>query len=227
MTTKAINKRLDALTEAKTSIPAIREILARRLADRPAAPSGAGDGYRLVLDHLYAEVLDLEQALQTAANALAEARGRFRNLKQGRDAARSDLGRRHRRLKRFLVGFFETRCLAQAGIARPVSKTSPELVHQIARTIRVLRDVDSLGPPILEVDFDAQAIAADLAADLGRLEAAIAGLETARAEVAAARGHVSATLAEVDRVAPWIGRCLESLCHLADEDLAQRLRRRR
>ncbi len=31
----------------------------------------------------------------------------------------------------------------------------------------------------------------------------------------------------VQAFAPWIGRCLESMCHLADEGLAQRLRRRR
>ncbi len=172
-------------------------------------------------------MLGLEQALRTAANAHADARRRFRDLKQRRDVARADLGRRQRRLKRFLLGFFEARCLEQAGIARAVSQASPELVNQIARTIRVLRDVDSLGPPILEVAFDAQAAAADLAADLRRLEAAIAGFETARAGVVAARGHLSATIAEVDRVAPWIGRCLESMCHLADEGLAQRLRRRR
>ncbi len=62
--------------------------------------------------------------------------------------------------------------------------------------------------------------------DHQRFVAAIAGLEAARADVGVACSRANEAVAEVDRVAPWIGGCVRNLCCLADERLPKQIRRR-
>ncbi len=151
-----------------------------------------------------------------------------KDLKQQRDHAKSKLGRRHRGIKRFLGGLFEPRDLALAGITGATPNGALELARHVTSTLNFLRRLDTVAPPILDLTFDAPAMAGDLEADVRELEAAITGLEAANAATVLSRSGADEAASEVDRVAPWIGRCLEGLCHLAEErGLAQRIRERR
>ncbi len=217
MTRKAVARRLGLMVKTKTVIRSLSTRIARGLAERPAAPGGAGVSYQIVLAHLDAEIVDAERQLAGAEEAYSAAKARFEELKGERDDARSSLGRAQRRIRQFLRGFFQPDALARAGIDRPVAPSAPELLSQVARTTSVLRDLETLGPPILEMIFNAPAVADRLESDLGRLEAAVAGLEAARAGVVVTRACADRAVVETDRVAPWIGRCVESLCHLAGE----------
>ncbi len=224
---KAASRRLELITALRISIRNVCGTVARRLGERPAAPRGAEASYRTVFDHLHAELIVLERQLTVAEGALDDAKARFQKRKRQRQEARQALGCKHRRSRRLLSGFFQPAALARAGLTRLARPSAPELVSQVARTIRVLGDLGSLGPPIVDLSFDAQALAGQLTADLGRLETAIAGLEAARGTVVTARSLAGDAIAETDRTAPWIGRCVENLFPLADEGLARRLTSRR
>ncbi len=223
---KTVTKRLEAIGGLRTSIGPLAPAVVRRLAGRPAAPDGAGTGYELVFEHMHAELLALEHRLRAAEDAYIAEKARFKELKQHRDQARTDLGCRHRRIHGLLAGFFPREHLARLGIARTVPPSALVFVRQVTSTIHALREIEILGPPIVEVTFDAPAIAGDLEVDLGHLETAVADLEAARASTVFARGRADDAVAEVDRTAPSIGDCIMSLCQLADERLAKRVRRR-
>ncbi len=226
MTRKAATQRLTALAKMRQSIRAMGPVLVAQLCERPAAPGGAGAAYRLVLAHLGAELVALERRLDDAERAYTAARLRVDELKNQRQRARSSLARRHRRIKRFLTGFYQRRDLDLARVTGASPDGATALARDVTFTVRFLRRLDQVGPPILEVTFDAPAMADRLEADAGELRTLIAGVETARAGAVAARSLADRTVAEVGRVAPAISRCAESLCLVADERLAKRLRKR-
>ncbi len=217
MTRRIAIKRLEAIAGLRASIRSEGATVAHRLARRPAAPRDAGASYELVLEHMHDELLALERQLKTSEDNHDHAKARFQECKRQREQATSDLGRKHRQIKRFLKGFYQSQTLARAGLDRTVSPAGPVFISQVARTINVLHEVETLGPTVLNLDFDAPAMAVQLEVDLGQLEASVADLETARASVVATRGRASEVIAEIDRVVPWIGRCLASLCRLAGE----------
>ncbi len=217
MTRKAARQRLRLLDKLLGMIRPLIDHLGPALARRPAAPIGAATGYRLIVDHLYAELRALERRLTEAESTYVEDQRRFAELKSERDQARTDLRRKQSQLRQILAAFYGPGEVASAGIGRALSKSSPEFLSQVTRTVRTLRDLETLGPPIVDLSFDAQAIAADLEAGLRRIEAAVAALETTRAAIDVSRSAANRVIAEVDRVAPPIGRCLSGLCELAGE----------
>ncbi len=221
---KAATDRLKPIARHRSFIRPLGERIVRWLADRPAAPDGAAEAYRLVLEHLRAELLALEGRLEGAENAYDGAKIRLKSHRDRRDRARAKLECHHRRIREFLTAFFPPQVLARAGIA---AVSGPKLAHHSTLTIGVLNRIEILGPPILEVSFSARALAAELQDALDELDAATAGLELARAAVAGSRLSADQAIAEVDRTAPWIRRCLECLGHLAGRsELARRIRRR-
>ncbi len=228
MTRKLTNKRLKAIADMRIAVETTGSSAARELAQRPAAPEYAEAAYRLVFEHLHAEIVALESKLEGAETTYVASQMEAREHKTERDQAKADLERRHRRIKRFLTGFFQPHNLAAAGVVGTTPSDAFALARQVSSTVDYLRQLDVVAtPPILEVGFDALAMAEELATGADRLESGITSLYAARAAVDGARGAADTASAEAARVGVSIARLLECLGLLAGEEgMARRVRNR-
>lgn len=222
MTRKAVINRIKPIDGQRASIQSLAPTIARRLGQRPAAPQGADLCYQLVLEHMHAELHALGHKLEAAEAVYTAGKAQVDALKRQRDQASAELGQRHRRIKRFLRGFYQPRDLAGAGITGITPTGALELARHVTSVTDFLYRIDQAEPPILGLTFDAPAMAEELEAGVDKLKTAVSNLEGARAAVSLARAEAEAAIAEVDRVSPWIIRCVESLCHLADEQVLAR-----
>ncbi len=66
MTRKLATKRLKAVADMRRAVETCGTATAREIARRPAAPEHAEAAYRLVLEHLHAEIVALESQLESA-----------------------------------------------------------------------------------------------------------------------------------------------------------------
>ena len=223
MIRQASAKRLSGLAEMRRSVEGTRPLLVARLIERPDAPDGASDAYRLVIEHLVAELLALERRLDDAERAYDAAKLRVAELRGKRDRARSSLARRHSRILRFLETFYQPWDLAMAGVTVGTPDGALALVRSVKPVVEFLRRIDEAGPPILEVSFDGPAMADELESVACKLKKLIYEAQAANVETVTARSLAGKATAEVDRLAPAIRRCVESLCRLAGGGLVRRL----
>ncbi len=132
--------------------------------------------------------------------------------------AQSNLERLYRDVKGFLTSFFQPHDLVSLGVTGAIPRSPFVLCHRVTSTAGSLRRLDTtVTPPILEVNFDADAMAGELEAGAGELEAAAIGLQAARLAIDRSRDKTRDAAAAVDRVGPWIARLLECLGHLAED----------
>ncbi len=216
MTRKVVTKRLEAVAGMRSNLRSCGAAVVHPLSRRPPAPSGAESAYRLVFEHLHAELAAVESALQAAERVETGDQLELEERKSEHRRAKSSLECRHRRIQRFLIGFFQADDLAPFRVAGAMPKDVFALARKVRTIIDFLRQLDlAVTPPILEVSFDADAMAAQLEADAGRLRTATAGLEHARHALAAARDQTEKACAEANRVGSSIASLLAGLDRLA------------
>ncbi len=220
MQRKAVTRRLEVLATMCSAIRTCGATVVDHLAGRPAAPGGAAASYRLILEHMHAELLALESQLEIAEGAYVASQQQLEKCKSRRDQALSSLEHRVREVKRFLTGFFQPHDLVRAGVGGATPRSAIPLCRHITATVDFLRRLDAtVTPPILDISFDHAAMAGDLEAGADQLKAAITALDTARFEIESSRAQTRDALAAVKRVAPWIARLLECLGQLAGEPM--------
>ncbi len=219
MRRKVVTRRLQAVAEMRSAIRSYGAGTAARLGRRPAAPSGAEAAYRLVFEHLHAELTALESELESAELACTDDRLGLEERKSEQRQAKAHLECRLHRIQGFLTGFFQRQHLAPFRVAGATRKDSFALGRRATATIDFLRQLDlDVTPPILEVTFDSEAMAAELEAGVEALTAADTGLEGAHQAVAASRRRTDKACAEARRLGSPIASLLQCLGHLADDE---------
>ncbi len=219
MTRKVVTRRLAAVDGVQSDLRSCGAAVVHRLARRPAAPSAAEAAYRLVFEHLHAELATVKDKVSSAEGAYTRDQLELENRKSEHRRAKSSLECRHRRLKRFLAGFFPAGHRAGFGLAGAKPDSEAALACEVRYIVDFLRRLDlAVTPPILEVTFDAEAMATELEADAEALRTAAAGRRQARYAAAAARDETKRACAEASRVGTTIASLSAGLGRLAREE---------
>ncbi len=125
MKRKPVARRLAAVADLRAVLRAGGATIAGRLADRPAAPLDETLVYRLLLDHLEAELIAVDLDLTAAEDRYARDQARATALRREHADARSSLYRRQHRIPPILSHLPNgQRDLEQAAIASATSRAS-------------------------------------------------------------------------------------------------------
>ncbi len=227
MKRKPARQLLKSIATLRATIRSSRELLARRLAERPAAcrpAAGATADYRPVFDHFDAELAATRSELAAAEDTYDVSQAISFEARQARDRVASQVHDQHTSIERF--------CRSQpqlngVGIVGPTPRNAEALALQVSWTLDFLRDFERNPRPLVGgAIIDAGVVADDLETGLPLLKAAIVTVAATDADVLWARQRANRVFAEACEVLSWVARTYGSLGGLAGEDgIAERVQR--
>ncbi len=213
MRRKAVRKLLERMARIGANLRSSRRHLCERLAARPCAPRRAARFYRLVLDHLGAELAIVETDLTAAEDACSLARPRPTECRRQRDDATFMIRELYIPIRR-LLGDLPVK---GAAILAVLPASPAEFAGHLPLAIDVLRDLDRQPPwQVGGVTVDAGDLAGELEAALPTLAAALRALEEAEADLRMARSRADGAFARGEKVVSWVSEAVKGLRGLAD-----------
>ena len=219
---KSTRQQLRSIRELRASIATSRDVLCHELAERPEAPPDAECAYRVLFDHLEAELRAAGRDVFAAENAYQDAKLRPGEIRLERNRAARDLSDLYeplRQLRRALP-------LRAARVLHVKPTFFEALAYHMPGVIQLLREFEREPPQAVRgFCLDAGELADDMEAGLRRLKDSIEALIEVERGVTFLWGHAACTSEEAGRVVSWVMSTLKSIGVLVgEEDLVKQAR---